>query len=63
MRVPETRTGPNIAELLEPANKPAEEVLRLHPVYRGKLTATPKCAINTYEDFSVCYSPENKVKY
>ena len=57
MREPEAKTETNIAELLARAQKPAEEALRLHPVYRGKLEVTPKCAIRTYEDFSVWYSP------
>ncbi|HEY7221342.1 MAG TPA: NADP-dependent malic enzyme [Candidatus Binatia bacterium] len=57
MGEPETKTEPNIAELLARAQRPAEEALRLHPVYRGKLEVTPKCAINSYEDFSVWYSP------
>jgi hypothetical protein len=46
MREPKTKTEPNIAELLARAQKPAEEALRLHPVYRGKLEVTPKCAIH-----------------
>jgi len=28
---------PNIEELLAKANKPAQEALRLHPLYRGKV--------------------------
>jgi malate dehydrogenase (oxaloacetate-decarboxylating) len=46
-----------VDELLARAQKPAEDALRLHPMYRGKLEVTPKCAIHSYEDFSVWYSP------
>src|SRR5512147_72034 len=53
----ESGTESNIAELLARAQKPAEDALRLHPLYHGKLEVTPKCAIRTYEDFSVWYSP------
>ncbi|MGE5220368.1 MAG: NAD(P)-dependent malic enzyme [Chloroflexota bacterium] len=48
---------PNVAELLAQAQKPAEEALRLHPLYRGKLEVTPKCAIRSSADFSIWYSP------
>lgn len=47
----------NVAELLARAQKPAEEALRLHPYYRGKLEVTPKCAIESCDDFAVWYSP------
>jgi malate dehydrogenase (oxaloacetate-decarboxylating) len=47
----------NVAELLARAQKPAEEALRLHPYYRGKLEVTPKCAIESCADFAVWYSP------
>lgn len=53
----ESGTESNIAELLARAQKPAEDALRLHPLYHGKLEVTPKCPINSYEDFSVWYSP------
>ena len=47
----------DVAELLAQAQKPAEQALRLHPFYRGKLEVTPKCAIRSCEDFAVWYSP------
>ena len=47
----------DVAELLARAQKPAEEALRLHPYYRGKLEVTPKCAIESCDDFAVWYSP------
>ena len=42
---------------LAQASKPAEDALRLHPFYRGKLQVMPKCAIRGIEDFAVWYSP------
>ena len=37
--------------------KPAEEALRLHPLYKGKVQIMPKCPIRTGEDFSIWYTP------
>jgi malate dehydrogenase (oxaloacetate-decarboxylating) len=51
------RTTPRIEELLAQARKPAEEALRLHPVYRGKLEVTLKCPITDLADFAIWYSP------
>lgn len=48
---------PDTEELLARASKPAEDALRLHPFYRGKLQVLPKCAIRGLEDFAVWYSP------
>ena len=45
------------AELLAKASKPAEEALRLHAYYKGKMQTMPKCAIRSLEDFSVWYTP------
>lgn len=47
----------NVAELLAKAQRPSEEAMRLHPIYRGKLEVTPKCAIQSCDDFSVWYTP------
>lgn len=38
-------------------NKPAEDALRLHPFYKGKIQTLPKCAIRDLRDFSVWYTP------
>ena len=57
MSADRTKPKPNVTELLARAQKPAEEALRLHPVYRGKLEVTPKCSIRNCEDFSIWYSP------
>lgn len=45
------------AELLAKASKPAEEALRLHAYYKGKMQTLPKCAIRSLGDFSVWYTP------
>ncbi len=44
-------------ELLAKAKKPAEEALRLHPFYRGKVQVVPKCPIRDLNDFAVWYTP------
>lgn len=44
-------------ELLEKASKPAEEALRLHPYYRGKIQVVPKCSIWDFDAFGVWYTP------
>ncbi|MBA5874336.1 MAG: malate dehydrogenase [Nitrospira sp. CR1.2] len=45
------------ADLLKKASRPAEEALRLHAYYKGKMQTMPKCAIRSLEDFSVWYTP------
>jgi malate dehydrogenase (oxaloacetate-decarboxylating) len=44
-------------ELLARANKPAEEALRLHQFYRGKIRTALKCAVRGLDDFSIWYTP------
>jgi len=44
-------------ELLAKARKPAEDALRLHPIYRGKVQIAPKCPIRGLDDFSIWYTP------
>lgn len=48
---------PTKDELLAKAKKPAEDALRLHPFYRGKVQIAPKCPIRGLADFSVWYTP------
>lgn len=48
---------PTREELLARANEPAEEALRLHPFYRGKLQVAPKVPIRSVADFAVWYTP------
>ena len=44
-------------ELLARANKPAEDALRLHPYYHGKVQTAPKCPIRGLADFATWYTP------
>jgi malate dehydrogenase (oxaloacetate-decarboxylating) len=44
-------------ELLAKAKKPAEDAMRLHPIYRGKVQAAPKCPIRGLDDFAIWYTP------
>ena len=44
-------------ELLAKAKKPAQEAMRLHPFYRGKIEMMPKCRIRDMNDFAIWYTP------
>ncbi len=44
-------------ELLARAAKPAEEAIRLHSFYQGKMQTIPKCAIRSPADFAIWYTP------
>jgi malate dehydrogenase (oxaloacetate-decarboxylating) len=44
-------------ELLARAQKPAEDAMRLHPLYRGKVQVLPKCPVRDVGDFAVWYTP------
>ncbi|MBI3785170.1 MAG: NADP-dependent malic enzyme [Deltaproteobacteria bacterium] len=44
-------------ELIAKANRPSEDALRLHPLYKGKMQTMPKCAVRGFEDFAVWYTP------
>ena len=46
-----------IDALLAKAAKPAEDAMRLHPYYRGKVQMMPKCRVEGLADFSVWYTP------
>lgn len=47
----------NEKQLLEKANKPAKDAMRLHPFYRGKIEIMPKCRIKDFNDFAIWYTP------
>lgn len=47
----------NHKELAAQAQKPAEEAMRLHPFYGGKIQTAPKCPVRDYHDFSIWYTP------
>lgn len=44
-------------ELLARAAKPAEEAMRLHPFYRGKIETALKARVRDFDDFSIWYTP------
>lgn len=44
-------------ELLARANKPAQDAMRLHPYYKGKIEVVSKCAIRDFHDFAIWYTP------
>lgn len=44
-------------ELLAKAKKPAQDAMKLHPFYRGKVQLMAKCAIRDFSDFAIWYTP------
>jgi len=44
-------------ELLAKAFKPAEDAMKLHPFFTGKLETSPKCCIRDFDDFAIWYTP------
>ncbi len=48
---------PTKEELIEKAKKPSADALALHPFYRGKMQAAPKCCIRDLADFAIWYTP------
>lgn len=47
----------SVDELLAKARKPAEDAMKLHPFYKGKVQIFPKCAIRDMNDFAIWYTP------
>jgi malate dehydrogenase (oxaloacetate-decarboxylating) len=47
----------NNDELLAKAKKPAEDAMKLHPFYQGKVEVSLKAAVRDYKDFAIWYSP------
>lgn len=47
----------NKDEMLAKARKPAEDALRLHPFYRGKIEVLPKAHVWGMDSFGVWYTP------
>jgi len=56
-RQPDAIKPADVEALLARAQKPSEDAMRLHPAYRGKVAVTPKCSINSCDDFAVWYTP------
>jgi malate dehydrogenase (oxaloacetate-decarboxylating) len=46
-----------LQELLEKADKPGKDAMRLHPFYHGKIETIPKCCIRDFDDFGIWYTP------
>jgi len=44
-------------ELLEKAKKPADDAMRLHAFYRGKMQTVLRCSVHDLRDFAVWYTP------
>jgi malate dehydrogenase (oxaloacetate-decarboxylating) len=44
-------------ELIAKANKPAEDAMKMHPFYKGKIEVVPKACIRNYDDFAIWYTP------
>ncbi len=44
-------------ELLEKAKKPAQDAMKMHPYYKGKIEIVPKCVIRDVNDFAIWYTP------
>jgi len=44
-------------ELLEKAQKPTKDALKMHPYYKGKIEIVPKCVIRDVNDFAIWYTP------
>ncbi len=47
----------NKEELLARAKKPAQDAMRLHPFYRGKIEVNLKCCVRDINDFAIWYTP------
>lgn len=46
-----------VEERLALAKKPAAESMKLHPFFKGKVQIAPKCAIRSFDDFAIWYTP------
>ncbi len=44
-------------ELLARACKPAEDAMKLHQFYRGKMQTVPRCVVRDFNDFAIWYTP------
>ncbi len=43
--------------LIEKAEKPARDAMKMHPYYKGKIEIVPKCVIRDINDFAIWYTP------
>jgi len=47
----------SVEELLRKADRPKALAMAYHPFYQGKIEVIPKCAIKSFDDFAVWYTP------
>jgi malate dehydrogenase (oxaloacetate-decarboxylating) len=47
----------DVEALLAKAKKPVQDAMVLHPYYKGKIETIPKCAVRSYKDFAIWYTP------
>ncbi|MCK5578520.1 MAG: NADP-dependent malic enzyme, partial [Planctomycetes bacterium] len=52
-----TKQQLDTAALIARAEKPAEDAMKLHPFYKGKIEVIPKCCIRDLNDFAIWYTP------
>jgi len=48
---------PTKEELLAKSKKPSEDALKMHPFFKGKIASTLKCAVRSFDDFAIWYTP------
>jgi len=44
-------------QLLEKSKKPSADALKMHPFFKGKIMSTLKCAVRSFDDFAIWYTP------
>lgn len=49
--------SPQVQELLRKAEQPAQDALKLHPFYKGKMETALKCTVRGIDDFAIWYTP------
>ncbi len=57
---PQTSHQPSpeeIEAMLAKASQPAQDAIRLHEYFRGKMSTLPKCPVEQIDDFSIWYTP------
>jgi malate dehydrogenase (oxaloacetate-decarboxylating) len=47
----------SVEELLAKAKKPAQDAMRLHPFYRGKVEVALRARVRDFDDFAIWYTP------
>jgi malate dehydrogenase (oxaloacetate-decarboxylating) len=46
-----------VEELLAKAKKPADDAMKMHPFFRGKMQTVPRCEVRDFNDFAIWYTP------